>query len=591
MSSKDEKQQALLLTSDWPATLEPWQLMSAGHRYCTSMSTKDRQVICRCEIPSNDMFLARLNCRDEIIEKVRPLLAKTLNTHHAIELTDKEWILLTGHWLTRYVSAWVQRYFDLSHAAEQSRWSAVVTSFCGEAPSPPQTTAAATGILNSEEWDVYCKLQILAALGYSELETILVQSTQDEVVVKEGGSALTFAKKVILAFADRITQAFSKNAKVFTLASYLPLRTEIGFHLRVGQLPQFWKVQSEPRMRPLDKERRAELARQLSDLSHDITDTLTKLVIQELFECIPMSFVESFDSLTTEAKVRGWPDKPEVVFTSNAFDGDDTFKRYVVEHMRSGARYVVGQHGNNYGTLKSMTPSVEEMTSNTFLTWGWKGDLMSQNPGFILKLAGRKLRRKKPESYLLLQLHLDNSFNLSDAYLEHENYLAQQLEFANQLDDGVLRKIRIRLHPSSESLGWGEKEKWQDQLRVPPTFSGSSSKVYREFERSRLVIHSYDSTGMLECLSQNIPTVAFWSGGLDHLVESAKPFYELLSQAGIVHFNARSLAHHINQVGDGIDEWWGSAEVQGARQTFCNEFARTTSTPIGDLEKLLKGTE
>jgi putative transferase (TIGR04331 family) len=591
MSKKDKKQQALLLSSAWEGTLESWELISTGHRYCTSMFKMETPVVCRCEIPSNDSFLSRLECRDQVLGTVRPLLAKALNAHHVTDLTDKEWLMLTGHWLTRYISAYVQRYFDLRMVTENSGWSAVVTRCSGETPTPPQTTAAATRVFNSEEWDVYAKLGILSALGHSAVRTIRVQSPCNEGVLQRGGLRLNLAKKAIQALADRITKIFSKRAKFFTMATYLPLRTEIGLHLRFRQVPQFWKVQSELHSTPVDKESRAKLASKIAGLSVEVSDSLTRLVLRELFENIPMSFVETFDRLATEAKVRGWPSKPEVVFTSNAFDGDDTFKKYAVDQMRSGARYVVGQHGNNYGTLKSMTPTVEEMTSNTFFTWGWKGDLSSHYPGFILKLAGRNLRRRKPEKFLLLQLHLDNSFNLTDAYLEHENYFSQQLSFANELNDAALRKLVIRLHPTSQSLGWGEHERWKEQLRLAPTFSESSSKVYSEFEHSSLVINSYDSTGLLECLSQNIPTVAFWSGGLDHLTETARPLYDLLSQAGIVHFSPRSLAIQINEVGDRIDEWWGSVEVQDARKKFCNEFARTTSTPIRDLENLLRGKE
>ena len=46
--------------------------------------------------------------------------------------------------------------------------------------------------------------------------------------------------------------------------------------------------------------------------------------------------------------------------------------------------------------------------------------------------------------------------------------------------------------------------------------------------RSRLVVPSYDSTGMLETLNLNIPTLAFWQNGLDHLENSVKPLYQKL---------------------------------------------------------------
>ena len=62
------------------------------------------------------------------------------------------------------------------------------------------------------------------------------------------------------------------------------------------------------------------------------------------------------------------------------------------------------------------------------------------------------------------------------------------------------------------------------------------SKAYKE---SRLIIHAYDSTGILETLSQNIPTLAllnyssYGTTGIEHVQDSAKPYYNLLASTYI----------------------------------------------------------
>lgn len=92
---------------------------------------------------------------------------------------------------------------------------------------------------------------------------------------------------------------------------------------------------------------------------------------------------------------------------------------------------------------------------------------------------------------------------------------------------------------------------------------------------------------MLETLEANRPTIAFWQEGLDHLVEEAIPYYELLINAGIVHLTPESAALKVNQVWDDVENWWKSREVQNARENFCHQYARTSKRPIRDLKKIL----
>ena len=97
---------------------------------------------------------------------------------------------------------------------------------------------------------------------------------------------------------------------------------------------------------------------------------------------------------------------------------------------------------------------------------------------------------------------------------------------------------------------------------------------------SRLVVHSYDSTGILETLSQNIPTLAFWQNGLDHLREEVRPDYQKLIDAGIIHLSARSVADKVNEIWNDVDHWWLNEDLQDARNQFCNIYAKTCKNPI-----------
>ena len=81
--------------------------------------------------------------------------------------------------------------------------------------------------------------------------------------------------------------------------------------------------------------------------------------------------------------------------------------------------------------------------------------------------------------------------------------------------------------------------------------------------------------------------MAFWNNSLDHLRESAKPYYHLLVDAGIVHLTPESVAHKVNEVWDDIGGWWRQSKVQDARKQFCDRYARLSQCPVHELKNTL----
>ena len=92
---------------------------------------------------------------------------------------------------------------------------------------------------------------------------------------------------------------------------------------------------------------------------------------------------------------------------------------------------------------------------------------------------------------------------------------------------------------------------------------------------------------MLETLSRNIPTLAFWQNNLEHLRESVLEDYQLLVAAGIIHLSPESAANKVNEIWNDVNGWWLNDSVQNARRQFCEKYARTSEHPVRDLKKIL----
>ena len=111
--------------------------------------------------------------------------------------------------------------------------------------------------------------------------------------------------------------------------------------------------------------------------------------------------------------------------------------------------------------------------------------------------------------------------------------------------------------------------------------------INKLISKNRLVVHSYDSTGILETLSQNIPTLAFWQNGFDNIENSAIPHYQTLVDVGIIHLSPRSVASKVNDIWDDVEGWWNQSHVQTAKNQFCELYAKTSHNPLSELKRIL----
>ena len=190
---------------------------------------------------------------------------------------------------------------------------------------------------------------------------------------------------------------------------------------------------------------------------------------------------------------------------------------------------------------------------------------------------------------MLIELPPLHRFGLADinaSYNDLSKYQDEQFQFVAALPNNIQESLTVRLHGEWTKHCWSDKARWNDRYPLIDIEPGSA-QLETLIANSRLVIHSYNSTGILETLALNIPTMCFWYDGLDHISEKAKPYYELLRDAGILHDNPNQAAESIALHWDNVDAWWASERVQHARERFCNEYARTEKHPVKKLKQLL----
>jgi putative transferase (TIGR04331 family) len=521
-------------------------------------------------------------------EQLFPLLCDVLNTYHVTQHGKRYWRIVFGHWLRRYVDVILNRFNTLQSCLQKHTLNGTAAysddSYC----LAPIDSYEAIFSFNDHRWNNELYLRILSLQGGISFPVDLVSSFDSSGLRKNERTPELERKEINLRWflrkIARCSEMFSKNSDALVIGSYLPRKEEIVLQLALGQVPQFW---ASPRINFSAKPDRV-LRNRLSELipTHS-EDPLFDVMCSLVFDLLPVCYLEGFQELTENTERLPWPRKPKFIFTSNSFDTDEVFKLWAAKNVESGAKYYVGQHGNNYGTYRYMHPAVEEITADKFLTWGWVDELPQHTPAFVFKTANMSAQGYDASGGLLLiELHAGLMLTTWDASAEFNAYFEDQLIFVGQLKPQIKEQLTIRLHGMADALKWGEKSRWEE-------FDGSiklntgTVAISKLISKSRLVVHSYDSTGILETLSQNIPTLVFWQNGFDHLRESAKPYYQVLVDTGIVHLTAESAAAKINEVWDDVDGWWMNKSIQDARKKFCDQYARTCQNPVSELKQIL----
>jgi putative transferase (TIGR04331 family) len=518
-------------------------------------------------------------------------LTDVLNEFHGTTHTRRYWHIVLGHWLQRYVTLVFNRYSNLEQALKN--FGTLETSLFD---APDYSLAANDSLAfiwacSNDEWNHVLYGKILNFLGGVKTELIpgvlngvnrFKQADDSRPGLRSG------AKRLALNALNHVLPKLSRKRDAFIVKSYLPLWEEIKLQLRLGQYPQLW---NSPALHEFPPD---VLARQMFSVEAGNATGFERFVRTQLGSMIPTCYLEGYAQLVRQVESLPWPSQPRHIFTSNCFDTDEVFKVWTGLKVEKGAPYFTGQHGNNYGThvCYGNASWPERSASDRFITWGdLEGDQGGNSPAFLFKTAGVKPRQFDPAGgVLLVEYMLDHRLLVGDIHHHHHLYQEAQFRFAKHLPDRIHSRLTVRLHAAFRHGSWCDDQRWKDrspETRVEP----GVLPIQKLIKQSRLVVHSYDSTGTLETLALDIPTLCFWWGGLDHVLPAMRPYYEMLRSAGILVESPEQAAEFVKSRWDIIGEWWGSEEVQHARQTFCQQFARTDKTPISTLSRLLRTLE
>lgn len=517
--------------------------------------------------------------------RLLPEIARVLNALHGETHGLRYWNILLGHWTQRFVAAAFNRFFTLKQAVERHGPLRTIIFDSSNYSLAARDTLSAIWSFDNDVWN-----HVLYANALRRIDGVSFEVDRDALAgvrmfsVPANGARRRGIKSRMLSAAGSLLRQFSRPNDAFLMSTYLPLEKEFALQIALGQIPQFWESIPVPDHAP-DPGFRQRLRNEAGACREN--GEFEQFVSEMLWEALPTCYVEGYRELVTRALTTSWPREPRFIFTANNYDTDEVFKVWTADKVEKGVPYFVGQHGNNYGTLVGSEFRPEVLTADRFISWGWTDGTPKVAPAFILKLARKsRIDRNRKGDLLLIGLHAPHRMEPEDSIHEHGLYQQEQFEFLAALPDSIRRQVRVRLHGSFREFRWADQARWAD--RYPETVIEAGEVRFSEsLSRSRLVVYSYDSTGIMENMALNSPMIAFWRGGTGHVLPAARNCYEALFACGVFSDSPARAAQVIAAHWDELDSWWAGKAIQEARRHFCEAFARLDPDPLGTLSRLL----
>lgn len=514
-------------------------------------------------------------------------LAGALNAFHSTSHGERYWRILLGPWLYVFVSILFDRWEMIAGAAAaiDDPESALVADL--EEDLIPRDLRG----LNPDDcrWNHFiyaCAIRSHGGFRIRELPGEALGVVPDSATVRPPRGS----REVMRNLVRRLLNSLVWPGEAFIIASYVPRSLLVALQLRLGQFPKFWRSPRVPQVAP-DTAVRARLAALMP--AGDRRGFLAFLWLM-IPRQVPTIYLEGRTALQAVVAQLPWPRRPSVIFTANAYQFDEVFQAWAAGLAEHGAPLVIGQHGGFFGMGEIVAGEDHQVAiADRFLTWGWGDQRASIYPFNMMTTLGKgEAEWDRQGNLLLVTVPIRrvgfkcNSWAMGPQ--QSQAFLTDQLRFAERLDAAARSTTVLRIHRGTDAkLGTGYIEAWRKtcpDVEIDP----STTPIEARIRAARLFVYTYNSTGYLETLARNIPTVVFWNPEHWELREAARPYFSLLEEAGIYHADPVAAADHVNAIWDAVGTWWYSDRVQAARKAFCEAYARSSPRPIRDLVRALR---
>jgi len=533
-------------------------------------------------------------------------LAKNLNSYHHKKYPTKYWELLTGRWLTLYLLYLFDRWEIIKSVFEENKINSTVAFSFDEKKFIPKNTLTFVGMFSKNPcWNYWVFSEIIK---FSNKTKVTYIKPKDEI----------FFAEEKLEYINQINLCLSKN-KFFFYNYNIPLKLKLKILLSNFQLT--FKLPKKY----LKEEIFNTKSRNLFYKYKNSNDNFLNFVNFFLIKNFPKIFLEEYENLEKIYENVLWPKNPNFIITTHSQFNDEIFKIYTAKNVLKGSKFLIAQHGGQYGIEKnSLNDFMEKSICDRFLTWGWK-DNKKSFPLFMTTVHGKNSNKvlftKKELMLVVYQFTLqpsrastNMSLGFSPRTIKKRNsYILSTINFLETLEKNILNNVNINykqkflpeisretekksiLHKFPDIkfiLGkfndefWGYKKEYAKKFA---TNNVSSKYKYSHEVKNEFCLHieTLFSSGFIEAMYLNRPVILLFDPIEAELNKDFLYYLKILKEENICFYNPKDAATFINKVysNNNLKLWWESEKLQKVRKIFCDNFCRHSNNPVKDFQK------
>ena len=477
--------------------------------------------------------------------KVIRFLSLELNSKHKINYTLKQWEIILGPWLIKFIEIYFDRYESVNSIKKKVKVNVVDCSYFNPAPKDCQNFI---NLYYSKEWNYFISTEIIKDLNKKNFVTIKKNQKLKNQNYKIKKKPYLFSLLNLFKNEKILIQSTGlKKYNLIKLFMFMNIFPYKNYVLEINPLyPKFKKID-----------------RSLNLNNFDFKNKFEKIFIKNLKKHIPINFLEGFSYHLDLARSLNY--YPKNIITSQLHLNSDIFKIWV---------------------------SLPEMKKSNLYIWSHGGrDLVQNSNGLnhelriCKKIFGLKKNRNKkiidsPRPYLIN--YLQNKFKKKILLIDLERSPFNILNFgptSMMIKQSVLKTIElskkiIACHQLKNDFkivpyknqGYNTHHYYKKILGND--FVAKPKTMFQEYKKAKIVICRYPLTAYIESFF-SAPTLLYvpekW-----HFSQEFKKKLPMLKKNKLVFIDSEDLLNHLQKINEDPEKWWESASVEKAKNEIIN---------------------
>ncbi len=502
-------------------------------------------------------------------------LSKELNKYHRTSYDNRYWEIITGNCVRRLIKVIFYRYKCLEKIINSKENLYTTASNIDDYTLSTTDSINIVYSSNDDEWNFNLISNILR-ISFKKKIKLYPYKTKNSSFIETPPKQRKVLNKFLLNIVNFFSSMVNKKKNYFIYDTYLPKLAESKLNIFLGQLPVF-KNDYENLIikKKYDKNKRQTLNLKKNNIKE--VERVIRLLLPRI---IPQSYLENYSILRDYSKFLKWPKSPKAILTSNGYDFDEIFKIWSASKIFNGSKYYILQHGSLHSNHIIKENTNEYKVCDKFFYWGNKYKNKKGVKAFNFKLIRNNYRKKK---FKILVICKGRGFENEtyDRSYEHKIIFDNFKKFINLIPKKILNNIYFRV---KDNLKINIEKEFLTSKNL--NIVNSSVNIFDLINNSSLVIYLYNSTGIYENLTLNIPTMFYWADSKNYRNSQNNDFMKFCKKNKIFYESIDNIAQELILKYDFIDSWWRNNKLQRQRELICQKYSiLPNKKSLNDLSK------